>query len=158
VVAQGTLREIEQNPASQTGHCLRTPLCHPVRKSRRSLGEVAHWLEIRDAHANNLKHVHARFPIGRFSVITGISGSGKSTLMRSVLLPAVQQALGSARASRAGDGALAIANFSPFCSSLPATRELGCGEAPQPAREGRALPDLNRPITCGLSSPGVIAI
>jgi len=101
VVAQGTLREIEQSPASQTGRCLRTPLCHPVRKSRRSLGEVRQWLEICEARANNLKNVDVRFPIGRLSVITGISGSGKSTLMRSVLLPAVQQALGSARDSRA---------------------------------------------------------
>ena len=90
LVAQGTLREIERNADSQTGRCLRTPLCHPVRKSRRSLGEVKDWLEIRGARANNLKDIDARFPIGRLSVITGISGSGKSTLMRSVLLPAVQ--------------------------------------------------------------------
>ncbi len=101
VVAEGTLREIEKSAASQTGRCLRTPLCHPVRKSRRSLGEVEHWLEIRGAQTNNLKNVDARFPVGRFSVITGISGSGKSTLMRSVLLPAVRQTLGSARDSRA---------------------------------------------------------
>ncbi|MGH8093479.1 MAG: excinuclease ABC subunit UvrA [Chthoniobacterales bacterium] len=101
LVAQGTLCDIEQNPDSQTGRCLRTPLCHPVRKSRRSLGEAEQWLEIRGARANNLKDIEARFPIGRLSVITGISGSGKSTLMRSVLLPAVQHALGSTRASRA---------------------------------------------------------
>ncbi len=100
VVAQGTLREIEHNPASETGRCLRTPLCHPMRKSRRSLGEVEHWIEIRGAQANNLKNVDVRFPVGRLSVITGISGSGKSTLMRAVLLPAVQQALESARDSR----------------------------------------------------------
>ncbi len=93
VVAAGTLRDIKEVSESQTGRCLRSPLCHPVRKVRRSLGEVEHWLELRDAHANNLKHVDARFPIGRFSVITGISGSGKSTLMRSVLLPAVKEAL-----------------------------------------------------------------
>ena len=93
LVAQGSLGEIERSAQSQTARCLRTPLCHPVRKIRRSLGEVEDWLEIRAAHANNLKNIDARFPIGRLSVITGISGSGKSTLMRSVLLPAVQEAL-----------------------------------------------------------------
>jgi excinuclease ABC subunit A len=98
VVAQGTLREIRETPDSQTGRCLRTPLCHPVRKVRRSLGEVADWIEVSGARANNLKDVDVRFPVGRLSVITGISGSGKSTLMRSVLLPAVQQALGSGSA------------------------------------------------------------
>jgi excinuclease ABC subunit A len=66
VVAQGTLAEIEHNPASQTGRCLRTPLCHPVRKSRRSLGELEHWLDIRGAQANNLKNVDVRFPVGGF--------------------------------------------------------------------------------------------
>jgi excinuclease ABC subunit A len=105
VVVQGTLRDIEKHSTSETGRCLKNPLCHPTRKSRRSLGEVEQWIEIRGAHAHNLKNVDARFPVGRLSVITGISGSGKSTLMRSVLLPAVKEILGSARASRAGFGA-----------------------------------------------------
>ncbi len=103
VVAQGTLRDIERNADSQTGRCLRTPLCHPVRKSRRSLGGVKDWLEIQGARENNLKNIDVRFPIGRFSVITGISGSGKSTLMRSVLLPAVQDALGGTRSRSSRD-------------------------------------------------------
>ena len=105
VVVQGTLRDIERHASSETGRCLRNPLCHPTRKERRSLGDVEQWIEIRGAHAHNLKNVDVRFPVGRLSVITGISGSGKSTLMRSVLLPAVKEGLGSARASRAGFGA-----------------------------------------------------
>ncbi len=93
VVVQGTLGDIQRHASSETGRCLKNPLCHPTRKTRRSLGEVERWIEIRGAHAHNLKNVDVRFPVGRLSVITGISGSGKSTLMRSVLLPAVKERL-----------------------------------------------------------------
>ncbi len=41
---------------------------------------------------------------------------------------------GSARASRAGDGAFAIANFSE------SSRKIVSARAPKPAREARALP------------------
>ncbi|HYJ05575.1 MAG TPA: excinuclease ABC subunit A [Chthoniobacterales bacterium] len=93
VVVQGTLPDIERHGSSETGRCLKNPLCHPTRHERRSLSDVEQWIEIRGAHANNLKKVDVRFPVGRLSVITGISGSGKSTLMRSVLLPAVKERL-----------------------------------------------------------------
>jgi excinuclease ABC subunit A len=100
VVAEGTLSEIEKNKSSETGRCLKNPLCHPTRNERRSLGEVEQWIEIRGARAHNLKDVNVRFPVGRLSVITGISGSGKSTLMRSVLLPVVTEALKSKRGAQ----------------------------------------------------------
>ena len=93
VVVQGTLAEVQAHVGSETGRCLRVPLSHPIRQSRRSLGEVEHWIEVRGAQANNLKKIDARFPVNRLSVITGISGSGKSTLMRSVLLPAIRDHL-----------------------------------------------------------------
>ncbi len=93
VVVQGTLAEIQAHASSETGRCLRSPLCHPTRSERRSLADVEQWIEIHGAHANNLKNVDARFPVNRLSVITGISGSGKSTLMRSVLLPAIKEQL-----------------------------------------------------------------
>jgi excinuclease ABC subunit A len=103
VVVQGTLREIEKHATSETGRCLKNPLCHPTRAARRSLGEVQQWIEIRGACANNLRDVNVRFPVGRFSVITGISGSGKSTLMRSVLLPTVRDFLSRVGVSPAGE-------------------------------------------------------
>ena len=93
VVAVGTLASILEHPRSATGRCLREPLSHPTRGERRPLETVANWVEITGACVNNLKDVDARFPVGRFTVLTGISGSGKSTLMRSVLLPAVKHAL-----------------------------------------------------------------
>jgi excinuclease ABC subunit A len=102
VVASGSLSEIERVNDSETGRCLKAPLCHPIRKSRRSLREVANWVEIRKARANNLKNVEVKFPVGRLSVITGISGSGKSTLMGDVLLPAVREQLNRKR-QRAGE-------------------------------------------------------
>ena len=93
IVAQGTLADIKRAKQSETGRCLTTPLCHPIRQSRRPLSDVENWLEIRGASANNLKNVDVRFPLGRLSVISGISGSGKSTLMHDVLWPAVRDEL-----------------------------------------------------------------
>jgi excinuclease ABC subunit A len=104
IVAQGTLRDIEQATDSETGRCLKSPIRHPTRKSRRSLRSVEDWIKIRGARVNNLKDIDAQFPLGRLSVITGISGSGKSTLMHEVLLPGVREQLNKKRAS--GDGEL----------------------------------------------------
>ncbi|HEV3244094.1 MAG TPA: excinuclease ABC subunit UvrA, partial [Chthoniobacterales bacterium] len=103
VVATGTLRDIEGSKDSETGRCLKTPLCHPTRKSRRSLRAVESWIQIHGARVNNLKNVDVRFPVGRLSVITGISGSGKSTLLHDVLLPAVIDQLENRKRSGNGD-------------------------------------------------------
>ena len=103
VVAQGRLADIKRAQNSETGRCLNSPICHPLRKMRRSLQEVDEWIEIHGARANNLKNIEARFPIGRLSVITGISGSGKSTLMHDVLLPAVREDLDKRKRSGNGD-------------------------------------------------------
>ena len=104
VVAAGNLRDIERDSNSETARCLKTPLRHPTRGSRRSLRDVENWIEVHGARANNLKDLDVRFPIGRLSVITGISGSGKSTLMHEVLWPAVRDELEERK--RAGNGAL----------------------------------------------------
>ncbi len=103
VVVSGTLRDIERAKNSETGRCLKTPLCHPIRKSRRSLRTVENWIEIRKARVNNLKDVDVRFPVGRLSVITGISGSGKSTLMHDVIWPAVRDELEAKKRGGNGD-------------------------------------------------------
>src|SRR6266403_656631 len=104
IVISGTLGDVEKNPNSETARCLNTPLCHPIRGSRRSLRNVETWIEVRGARANNLKGIDVRFPVGRLSVITGLSGSGKSTLMHEVIWPAVCQQLKERK--RAGNGDL----------------------------------------------------
>jgi excinuclease ABC subunit A len=97
LVTQGSLDEIREHATSTTGRFLREPMIHPSRPRRTLV--AADWITLNGARANNLKSVDVRFPIGRLTVITGVSGSGKSTLMRSVLLPAVQQALKERRKS-----------------------------------------------------------
>jgi excinuclease ABC subunit A len=104
VVSSGTLSDVQKNPNSETARCLKSPLCHPIRGSRRSLRDVENWIEIHGARANNLKNIDVRFPVGRLSVITGISGSGKSTLMDDVIWPAVRDQLNARK--RGGDGDL----------------------------------------------------
>ncbi len=99
VVAVGPLSSILKNPRSATGRCLREPLSHPTRGERRPLKTAPQWIEITGACVHNLKDIDVRFPVGRFSVLTGISGSGKSTLMRGVLLPAVKHALSRRKSS-----------------------------------------------------------
>jgi len=93
IVAQGTLKDIMKAPKSLTGQFLKEPPHHPLRGSRRPLKEVPEWLELKGATQHNLKGVDVKFPLQRFTAISGISGSGKSTLLRSVLLPAVEAAL-----------------------------------------------------------------
>jgi excinuclease ABC subunit A len=45
------------------------------------------FLDLKGAKGNNLRNVDARFPLGKFIVITGVSGSGKSTLINETLYP-----------------------------------------------------------------------
>jgi excinuclease ABC subunit A len=97
------LRDIAKNSNSETARCLNTPLCHPIRGSRRPLRDAENWIEIRSARANNLKGINVRFPVGRLSVITGISGSGKSTLMHDVIWPAICEQLHERKHAGNGD-------------------------------------------------------
>ena len=115
VMAQGTCAEIETVPESLTGQYLSGALRIEVPKdrhlphaqsdargvaTRNAAGKVTdynrgetEWLQITNAHGNNLKHVDAAFPVALFTCVTGVSGSGKSTLVNDTLYAAVAHKL-----------------------------------------------------------------
>jgi len=96
VVAQGSPREIMDNPASVTGAYLAGRKALPIPATRRAPGKA--MLSILGARAHNLRDVRIDVPIGLFTCITGVSGSGKSSLIVDTLLPAARAKLYSATA------------------------------------------------------------
>jgi len=55
--------------------------------------ESLHWLVVRGARQNNLKSIDVPFPLGTFSVVTGVSGSGKSSLINDILWKSLAKSL-----------------------------------------------------------------
>ncbi len=119
VVAAGTVPELLQHPDSITGRCLREleTKSYPTRGQRRPVlptakggscgrprrvsaepAAEAEFLTLHNASLHNLKNLTVRFPLGRFTVVTGVSGSGKSTLVKNCLFPALEEALKSPKA------------------------------------------------------------
>ncbi len=87
IIAAGHHEALASHPDSLTGRFLAHPLAHPLGVPRPApSGEGGDWLVLRGAHLHNLRHVNARIPLRRMTVLTGVSGSGKSTLAREVLL------------------------------------------------------------------------
>ncbi len=83
VVAAGTPAEVMANPDSLTGQYLSGKKKIEVPTVRRpGNGKV---LKVIGATENNLRHIDVEFPLGTFTVVTGVSGSGKSSLVNEVL-------------------------------------------------------------------------
>lgn len=68
---------------------LRGTLKIPVPAVRRSGN--GHFLTLRGASGNNLKHIDVSFPLGCLIGVAGLSGSGKSSLVNETLMPVLKQ-------------------------------------------------------------------
>lgn len=83
IIAQGSVQDIINAPKSITGKYLSGEKFIPIpEKVREGNGN---FLQIKNAHLNNLKNVDVDIPLGKIVILTGVSGSGKSTLMQDLI-------------------------------------------------------------------------
>lgn len=85
VVAQGIPSELIKNADSITGQYLSGKRFIEIPKKRRPGN--GKFIEVKDAHHHNLRHVDVKLPLGTFIGIAGVSGSGKSSLIHGILAP-----------------------------------------------------------------------
>lgn len=93
VVAQGTVAEVEADPASRIGPFLsgaervavRTPAPADETFDRGAVRVVTEPL-------HTVRALDVSIPVGRLTCVTGVSGSGKTTLVLEELVPALQAA------------------------------------------------------------------
>ncbi len=90
LVFMGKQNEIKNNN-SLTSDYLNGVKTIETPKNRR---KWKNYIEVTDAHHNNLKNINVKLPLNTLTVITGVSGSGKTTLVRHILHPALQKYIG----------------------------------------------------------------
>lgn len=83
IIAKGTLEDIVNAKRSITGKYLSGEKFIPIpEKIREGNGN---FLQVKNAHINNLKNIDVDIPLGKIVVLTGVSGSGKSSLMQDLI-------------------------------------------------------------------------
>ena len=94
VLAQGTIAEIEANPASQIGPFLAGKAA-AKRKSCAQKQELFAdgTIHLATASIHTVKPLEIDIPKGRLTVVTGVSGSGKTTMVLESLVPALAAAI-----------------------------------------------------------------
>lgn len=116
VIAQGTVDDIGNNPASRIGPFLsgaandcksttgimQTGLLSSSGKSGISLRNnedlfAKGTISMRTAALHTVKPLEVRIPKGRLTVVTGVSGSGKTTMVLESLIPGLQAKISGAK-------------------------------------------------------------
>ena len=88
VIAQGTVAQIQANPASRIGPFLDAAAPLPVKPAEDLFRLGIIRMETEAIHT--VHPLEVRFPKGRLSVVTGVSGSGKTTMVLESLIPALE--------------------------------------------------------------------
>ena len=92
VIAEGTIPDVKQNPASQIGPFL-SGTAEIGRK--RAEGELfaEGRIHLSTGAIHTVKPLEADIPKGRLTAVTGVSGSGKTTLILESLIPGLAAAI-----------------------------------------------------------------
>ncbi len=88
IIAQGTPKEVENDPASITGGYLSGKKFIEIPKERRKFNPDR-CIKLTGATTNNLKNVSMDLPLGLFTCVSGVSGGGKSSLIIHTLHKAI---------------------------------------------------------------------
>ena len=88
IIAQGSVAELEADPASRIGPFLGSR--HDVPDKNRGDLFAEGSIILKTGPVHTVKPLEVAFPKGRLSVVTGVSGSGKTTLVLESLVPALQ--------------------------------------------------------------------
>ena len=94
VIAEGTIPEMEKNPASQIGPFLSGKAETVMR--RRAAGDSVFengTIHISTSQIHTVKPLEVDIPKGQLTVVTGVSGSGKTTMVLESLVPALEAAI-----------------------------------------------------------------
>jgi len=90
IIAQGTVSQLEANPASRIGPYLKSSLKPAARRADLfDLGTI----RMTTGAIHTVKPLEVSFPKGRLSVVTGVSGSGKTTMVLESLVPGLKAKL-----------------------------------------------------------------
>ncbi len=91
IIAQGTVKEIEDNKDSLIGGFLMNKATMIVRKrAKENEMFINGSIHLSTDEIHTVKPLEVDIPKGRLTVVTGVSGSGKTTMILESLVPAIQ--------------------------------------------------------------------
>ena len=96
VIYSGPANQLTKAKRSITGDYIAHRREIAVPQHRRKVRKTAR-LRVVGARENNLKNITVDFPLGVFTVVSGVSGSGKSSLVNAILYPVLADKLNGAR-------------------------------------------------------------